>query len=305
MTLEGLKYFLTKRHGWFFFLMSRGLTDSMSDERFLKASFRYSMDQELDLNNPKTFNQKLQWLKLYDRRPLYTQMVDKYAVRELIAEKIGDQYSIPLVGGPWDRPEDIDFDALPDQFVLKCTHDSGGLVICRDKAGLDRVAVRAKLSKCLKRNYFWSKREWPYKDVPPRILAEQYMQDGETKNLNVYKIFNFGGVPTLIQTIQNDKTREETIDYFDTEWKLLDLRQNFPNSAVPLPKPQTLTEMLRLAAKLSEGFPFLRTDFYEINGRVYFSEFTFYSDSGFERFHPDEWDEKLGALIRLPGEKTT
>ena len=111
MTLEGLKYFLTKRHGWFFFLMSRGLTDSMSDERFLKASFRYSMDQELDLNNPKTFNQKLQWLKLYDRRPLYTQMVDKYAVRELIAEKIGDQYSIPLVGGPWERPEDIDFDA--------------------------------------------------------------------------------------------------------------------------------------------------------------------------------------------------
>ncbi len=302
MTLEGVRYYLHKKHGWFFFLMSRGLTDFIPDERFLRLSYRYSMDRELDLENPKTFNEKLQWLKLYDRKPLYTQMVDKYAVRALIAERIGPEYSVPLVGGPWESPEQIDFDALPEQFVLKCTHDSGGLVICRDKTKLDRGAVKAKLSKCLRVNYFWGKREWPYKDVPPRILAEQYMQDGDAPNLNVYKIFNFGGVPTLIQSIQNDKTKAESIDYFDTDWKLLDLRQNFPNSPVPLPKPQTLPEMLRLAALLSEGFPFLRTDFYEINGLVYFSEFTFYSDSGFERFHPEDWDEKLGALIRLPGE---
>lgn len=301
MTLEGLKYFLTKPHGWFFFLVSRDLTNFLPDEPFLKASFRYSLDQELDLANPRTFNQKLQWLKLHDRKPIYTQMVDKYAVRKIIADRIGEQYSVPLAGGPWDRPEDIDFDALPAQFVLKCTHDSGGLVICRDKDRLDRRAVCEKLARCQKRNYYWSKREWPYKDVPKRIIAEEYMQNGDMPNLNVYKIFNFGGVPTLIQTIQNDKTREESIDYFDTEWKLLDLRQGFPNSAVPLPRPETLPEMLRLAARLSEGFPFLRTDFYEVNGRVYFSEFTFYSDSGFGAFDPEEWDEKLGRLICLPG----
>ncbi len=300
MTIEGLKYFLSKKHGWFFFLTSRGLTDRLSDERFLRLCYRYSLDRPLNLDDPKTFNEKLQWLKLYDRKPLYTRMVDKYAVREHIARTIGEEYSIPLVGGPWERPEDINFDALPAQFVLKCTHDSGGLVICRDKAALDRGAVREKLAKCLRRNYFWAKREWPYRDVPPRIIAEQYMQDGDTENLNVYKIFNFGGVPTLIQTIQNDKTPAETIDYFDTDWKLLDLRQNFPNSAVPLPRPKTLPQMLETAAALSEGFPFLRTDLYEINGRVWFSEFTFFSDSGFEAFHPEEWDEKLGALIRLP-----
>lgn len=300
MTLKGLKSYLHKPHGWFFFLASRGLTNCMSDERFLRAAYRYSMDRELALDDPTTFNEKLQWLKLYDRKPIYTQMVDKFAVRQLIADSIGAEYSVPLVGGPWEKPEDIDYDALPEQFVLKCTHDSGGLVICRNKAELDREAVRAKLAKCLRRNYFWAKREWPYKDVPPQIIAERYLQDGDTQNLNVFKVFNFCGVPTLIQTVQNDKTRAETIDYFDTEWNLLDLHQNFPNSAVPLLRPETLPEMLHLSTRLSEGFPFLRTDFYEVNGRVYFSEFTFYSDSGFERFYPDSWDAKLGALIRLP-----
>ncbi len=305
MTLEGVRYYLHKRHGWFFFLVNRGLTDFIPDEDFLRICYRFSMDRKLDLSDPQTFNEKLQWLKLYDRKPFYTQMVDKYAVRELIAEHIGPEYSIPLVGGPWESTDDIDFAALPEQFVLKCTHDSGGLVICRNKGKLDYKAVKAKLSKRLKINYFQRKREWPYKDVPPRIIAEQYMQDGNAPNLNVCKIFNFGGVPALIQTVQNDKTKEESIDYFDTDWKLLELKQNFPNSAVPLPKPQTLPEMLRLAALLSEGFPFLRTDFYEINGRVFFSEFTFYSDSGFERFYPDEWDRKLGELIRLPKERKT
>ncbi len=300
MSLAGLKYYLGKRGGWIDYLISRHLLDWVPDEPFLKLKFRQSLGESLDLEHPQTYNEKIQWLKLYDRDPLYPRLVDKYEVRSFIAEKLGPEYSIPLVGGPWDSPEEIDFDALPDQFVLKCTHDSGGLIICRDKSALDREQARSRLSASLARNYYWSKREWPYKDVPPRIIAEQYMQDGDTRNLNVYKILNFGGTPRIIQTIQNDKTREESIDYFDTDWNLLDLRQGFPNSEVPLPRPKTLPDMLRAAAVLSAGFPTLRTDFYEINGRAYFSEITFYTDSGLCPFEPPSWDALLGSWTRLP-----
>lgn len=300
MSLAGLKHYLSKRGGWIDFLISRHLLDWVSDETFLKIKFRQSLGKPLNLAHPQTYNEKIQWLKLHDRDPLYTRLVDKYEVRSFIADRLGPAYSVPLVGGPWNSPEEIDFDALPDQFVLKCTHDSGGLIICRDKSALDRDQIRRKLSTSLARNYFWSKREWPYKDVPPRIIAERYMQDGDTKNLNVYKILNFGGTPRIIQTIQNDKTKAETIDYFDTDWNLLDLRQGFPNSEVPLPRPKTLPDMLRAAAILSAGFPTLRTDFYEINGRVFFSEITFYTDSGLCPFEPPSWDLLLGTWTRLP-----
>ena len=300
MSLAGLKYYLSKRGGWIDFLISRHLLDWVPDEPFLKIKYRQSLGKALHLEHPQTYNEKLQWLKLHNRDPLYTKLVDKYEVRSFIADRLGSAYSVPLVGGPWNSPAEIDFDALPDQFVLKCTHDSGGLMICRDKSALDRDQVRRKLSACLARNYYWSKREWPYKDVPPRIIAEQYMQDGETQNLNVYKILNFGGTPRIIQTIQNDKTKAETIDYFDTDWNLLDLRQGFPNSENPLPRPKTLPDMLWAAAVLSAGFPTLRTDFYEVNGRVYFSEITFYTDSGLCPFEPPSWDLLLGTWTRLP-----
>ncbi len=262
------------------------------------------MKKELNLENPQTFNEKLQWLKLYDRKPEYTVMVDKYAAKRYAAERIGEKYIIPTLG-VWDRFEDVDFDLLPDQFVLKCTHDSGGLVVCKDKSMLNRTQAEKKISKSLKRNFYLRCREWPYKDVPPRILAEKYMQDRDFEVLNVYKIFNFDGVPKLIQVIQGDKTKNESIDYFDTAWNKLELRQNFPNSKKALPKPDTLEEMLTLARKLSAGHSFLRTDFYEVNGAVYFSEFTFYSDAGFVPYKPEEWDYKLGSWLTLPSEKTT
>ena len=193
MSIAGIKHYLKKRGGWFFFLSSRGLLNGMDDAAYLTRIFRYSMGYPLDLEHPRTFNEKLQWLKLHDRKPLYTQMVDKLAVKDLIAKMIGPEYVIPVVGGPWSSAEEVDFDALPEQFVLKCTHDSGGLVVCRDKAALDREAVRDKLRRCLGRNYFWSNREWPYLHIEPRIFAERYMQDGQTRSLNVYKIFNFSG----------------------------------------------------------------------------------------------------------------
>ena len=283
-------------------LSSRGFYSSMPDDAYLKRKYCYKMGRELDLENPKTFTEKLQWLKLYDRRPEYTIMADKYAVKKFVADKIGTEYVIPLLG-VWDRFEDIDFDALPEQFVLKCTHDSGGFAICRDKAKFDREAARKKLNSSLRNNYYPKSREWVYKNIPPRIIAEVYMEDESSINLPVYKFFTFNGEPKIIQVIQDDKTKQESIDYFDTNWQRLDLRQNYPNSKIPLSRPQCLDEMLRLAAQLSAGVPHVRVDLYQINGKVYFSEFTFYSDAGLVPFIPSEWDNTLGSWIELPAEK--
>lgn len=278
------------------------VTHVIPDKLYLKIHYCIRMKQKLNLKNPQTFNEKLQWLKLYDRKPIYTTMVDKHEVKKYVADIIGEEYIIPTLG-VWDSFDEIDFDALPDQFVLKCTHDSGGLVICKDKSQLNKGSARRKIEKSLKRNYYYNTREWPYKDVKPRIIAEQYMQDSnhpEQESLLVYKIMTFDGEPKIIQTIQNDKTQNETIDYFDEQWNLLDLRQNYPNSKIPLQRPETLEQMLDLARRMSEGHPFLRVDFYEIEGKVYFSEYTFFSDAGMAIFTPEEWDTKLGEWITLP-----
>lgn len=299
MAVNGLLKYIKNPKIIFYGLAKWGFLQWIPDKLFIKMAYRISMKKKLELRDPKTFNEKLQWLKLYDRKPEYTRMVDKYEVKKYVAEQIGEEYIIPTLG-VWDSFDAIDFDSLPEQFVLKCTHDSGGLVICRDKSKLNMEAARKKIQKSLGFNYYWCSREWPYKDVKPRILAETYMQDGDKEHLPVYKIFNFGGKPRIIQAIQNDKTENETIDYFDPDWNLLDLRQNFPNSADPLGRPPHLEQMLTLAEKLSKGFPFIRTDWYVINDKVYFSEYTFYSDSGLARFEPTEWDYTFGSWINLP-----
>lgn len=285
----------------FIILANLGIYNMLSDEAFLKKKYKVRFGKTLDLKNPKTFNEKLQWLKLHNRKPLFTTMVDKYAVKKYIAESIGEQYVIESFG-VWDSFDDIEFAKLPNQFVLKCTHDSGGLVICRDKSKLDIELAKKRINKSLKRNYYLFGREWPYKDVKPRILAERYMHDDSASaedQLYVYKIMTFNGVPKIIQTIQNDKTVEETIDYFDTDWNLLNIKQNFPNSKKPLACPATLPIMLELAGRLGAGIPFVRVDFYEVNNQVYFSEFTFFSDSGMAKFEPEEWDYTLGSWIEL------
>lgn len=269
----------------------------MDDKQYLINRFKERMGYEPNLDNPKTFNEKLNWLKIHARNPLYSTMVDKYAVKQYIGDKIGYKYVIPILG-IWDSFDEINFDILPERFVLKCTHDSGSIVICTDKYRFDMGSAKKILENGRKHNYFWPDREWPYYSVPRRILAEELIGDGK-QSLNVYKIFNFNGVPRIVQVIQDDKTEAESIDYFDTKWNLLELRQNFPNSVVHLERPRRLGELLELAAILSEGFPFLRTDFYVVENRVLFSEFTFFTDSGSERFYPDEWDAKLGDLIIL------
>ena len=275
-----------------------GIFNHMDDERYLKMIFKSVMGKPLDLENPVTFNEKIQWLKLYDRKAVYTDMVDKYAVKKLISEKIGSEYVIELLG-VWDNADEIDFDALPEQFVLKCTHDSGSVVVCRNKAELDIPAVRKMLNEKLRHNYYYSYREWPYKDVKPRIIAEKFMQDEKHKQLQVYKYFCFSGKPYIIQTITNDKLEDETIDYFDTDWNRLDMKQNFPNSTVLPTKPECLQEMNRIAQIAAEGMRFIRVDLYCINKKVYFSEYTFYTDAGMARFEPADWDQRLGEMIVL------
>lgn len=276
----------------------------MSDEKYLKMIYRISLGKKLNLENPRLYNEKLQWLKLNDRNPLYTKLVDKYEVREYIQQTIGGEYLIPLVGGPWSSFDEIDFDALPDQFVLKCTHDSGGLVICKNKADLDIVKARRKIEGCLKHSFYWGMREWPYKDVQPRIIAEAYMEDPVSHDLKDYKFLSFNGRTKAMYIASDRQLKEETkFDFFDMEFHHLDFRNGHPNAKVIPAKPECFAEMHRLADLLSVGIPQVRVDFYEINGRVYFGEMTFFHMSGLTPFEPEEWDERFGDWIELPQRK--
>ena len=303
MSVEGLKYYLGKRGGWFSFLSSRGLLNWMDDETYLKFLFKYSMGYPLDLEHPKTYNEKLQWLKLHDRKPLYTQLVDKLAVKDYIAEKLGPEYVVPVIGGPWDSADEIDFDALPDQFVLKCTHDSGGVVICKDKSAFDREAAKAKLAKSLGRNFYWAAREWPYKNVKPRVFAERYLED-ESGELRDYKFFTFDGtVRALFIATDRSRAEETKFDFFDSEFRHLPFTNGHPNAPVLPEKPRCFDQMKELAAKLGTGLPQVRIDFYEVNGRVYFGEMTLSHWSGLCPYDPPEWDEIFGSWIHLPTDK--
>ena len=275
---------------------------SLSDQEYLKKAFKLNMGKELNLENPQTFNEKLQWLKLYNRKPEYTVMVDKYLARDYIAKAIGEEYLIPLLG-VWDSPDEIDFDALPDQFVLKCNHNSGtGMCICKDKSKLNIDKVKAELAKGLAENYYLAHREWPYKDVPRKIIAEKYMVDESGTELKDYKFFCFNGkVKLLFVAKDRMKEGEETkFDFFDENFNHLPFTNGHPNSEPPYYKPENFEKMKELAEKLSTGIPHLRVDFYNINGKIYFGELTFFHWSGMVPFKPEEWDYKLGEWIELP-----
>lgn len=298
MISSALKYIFDKNYRFEFNALS-GFYNHLEDKEYLEKLYAAKMHKPLNLSNPETFNEKLNWLKLYDRKKIYTSMVDKYEAKNYVSKLIGDKYVVPLIG-VWNSFDEIDIDCLPNQFVLKTTHGCGGMCICKDKNTFDFSHAKKVLNRALRKNYFLTVREWPYKNVVPRIIAEQYLEDKKQEVLVVYKVFNFNGEPKIIQVIQGDKTDHETIDYFDNEWNLLDLRQNFQNSKTHLEKPALLGEMLSLSRKCSLGHAFLRTDWYLVDGKIYFSEFTFYSDAGMEAFHPDEWDMILGKWIKLP-----
>ena len=272
----------------------------LSDKTYIKLRYRLEMGKKIDLNNPKSFNEKLNWLKLNDRKSEYNKMVDKYDVREYIADKIGDEYLIPLLG-VWDKFDDINFDELPNQFVLKCTHDSGSVVICRDKATFNIEAAKKKINRKMKKNLFWWGREWVYKDLKPRIIAEKYMEDKASKELRDYKLFCFEGKPEFLylsEGLENHETAK--ISYVSFDWKPAPFQRiDYPQFETLPEKPKNLDKMIELAAGLSKGIHFLRVDFYEINGKIYFGELTFFPGSGYTKFEPEEWEKKLGELIKL------
>lgn len=293
--------YISKPYKIVVWLNAYGMGKIFSDEFLLKCSFRQNMGYPLNLKAPKTFSEKLQWLKLYDRKAEYTTMVDKYAVKEYVSNIIGEEYVIPTLG-VWDRFEDIDFDTLPDQFVLKTTHDSGGIVICKDKSNFDFDAAKKKIKKSLKRDYYFIHREWPYKNVPKRIIAEVYMEDRETEELRDYKFFCFDGEvkAMFVATDRQKKGEEVKFDFFDEYYNHLPIKQGHPNATVLPVKPQCFEEMKDLASKLSQGIPHLRVDFYEVNGKIYFGELTFFHFTGMVPFVPEEWDKIFGDWIDLP-----
>ncbi len=276
------------------------MTHIIPDALYLKLRYYAQFHKKLNLKNPRTFNEKIQWLKLYDRRPEYSMMVDKYEVKKYIADTIGEEYIIPTLN-VWNSFDEIDFDTLPNQFVLKCTHDSGGLVICTDKATFDKEAAKKKIEASMKAQYFYHGREWSYKSVKPRIIAEQYIEDETTKDLRDYKFFCFNGFPkcSLVCSGRNSK-KGLHITFFDLDWNIMPVECQSPSVKEGLPQPKNYKKMLKLAQKLSESIPFVRVDFYEINNNIYFGELTFYPCSGLVAFEPHEWDEKLGDWIKLP-----
>ncbi len=285
----------------FMFLSNRGFFNRMSDETYLKLRYNCIMGKKLNLDNPVTYNEKLQWLKLYDRKPEYTKMVDKYEAKKYVANIIGEEYIIPTLG-VWDNVNDIDFDTLPNQFVLKCTHDSGGLVICKDKAELDIENAKNTLNHFLNRNFYSVHREWPYKDVKPRIIAEKYMEDESKTDLKDYKFFCFNGEPKLLyisEGLSDHATAK--ISFADMDYNIAEFKRNDFKPFDKLPdKPLNFEKMKELAKVLSKDRAFIRVDFYEIHKKIFFGELTFFPCSGYLPFDPKEYDKVLGDWITLP-----
>ena len=278
------------------------LSCRFSDRMYINIRYWCEIGRLLNLETPRGYNEKLQWLKLHDRRPEYTMMVDKYAVRKHIADTIGEEYLIPLLG-VWDDPDEINFDALPDHFVLKCNHNSGiGMCICKNKATLDIEKVKKGLRKGLKQDYYLTGREWPYKDVLRKIVAEKYMVDESGYELKDYKFFCFNGEPKalFVATDRNKPNEEVKFDFYDLEWNHLPFINGHQNANRTIPKPASLDRMIAVARKLSEGIPHVRIDLYDINGYIYFGELTFSHMSGFAPFQPEEWDYTFGSWLELP-----
>lgn len=280
----------------------RKFSGCFSDELYLKILFRLKMGYPLNLRTPRTFNEKLQWLKLYNRKPEYTQMVDKHAVKEYVAKLIGEEYIIPTLG-VWDRVEDIDFESLPDQFVLKTTHGGGGggVVVCKDKSNFDYEAAKIKLQQSMNSDIYRNFREWPYKNVPRRIIAEKFMVDESGVELKDYKFFCFNGEVKCFK-VDFDRFIAHRANYYDRNACLMPFGEVDcgPDFSRQIELPDNLKEMRCVAEKVAVGHPFIRVDLYNINGKIYFGEITFFPAAGLGRFEPEEWDYTLGSWLRLP-----
>ena len=274
------------------------LIRKIPDPLYIRIQYLHHFGKLPNLHNPSTFNEKMQWLKIHDHNPVYTTLVDKVKVKSYIADKIGEQYVIPTIG-VWDSADKIDFSSLPNQFVIKCNHDSHGVIVCRDKTKIDVKEMKAKLQKRLNSSGYYYGREWPYKNVEKRILAEEYISDG-TGELIDYKVHNFNGEPKVILVCRNrfGSTGLQE-DFFDTSWRLMDVKRPNASHGEAIDRPEGLDLMLELSKTLSKGFPFLRTDFYYVKGRVLFGELTLYPASGYQAFIPESYDKLFGEWIDL------
>ena len=273
----------------------------MPDAWYLKLVYKGETGRKLDLKNPVRYTEKLQWMKIHDRNPRYTEMVDKAAAKRWAASVIGNEHIIPQLG-IWDRAEKIDLDSLPDQFVLKGTHDSHSIVICKDKKTFDFEAAKERLNRSLKTEHFNFGRQWPYKDVPPRIIAEKYMENEATGDLRDYKFFTFNGEPKVMYIATGRETNQTYGDFFDMEFNHLDLRIDHETAPVCPEKPACFEQMKQAATMLAKGTPQVRVDFYEVNGQFYFGEMTFFHCGGFVCFKPDSWDTTFGSWMPPCGE---
>ena len=295
--LSGIKYLCY--HGWLNWL---------PDKPYIKLLYYASFSHKLDLDNPRSYNEKLQWLKLNERNEQYSIMVDKVAVRSYIKDRIGEEYLIPSIG-VWNSEEEIQFDSLPEQFVLKCNHNSGkGMCICKNKKELDFDYVKKQLRKGLKEKYYLIGREWPYRMVHPKILGERFMVDESGDELKDYKVMCFEGEPKLIELHMGRFTNHQTQDFYDTNWEKTSISQgndkDYGMSDIKIPKPECLDEMLQLSRKLAEGIHHIRVDWYVINGKLYFGELTLFDGSGFVAYDDPQNDLLLGSWIELPIDKS-
>lgn len=265
---------------------------------YLKAVYRLGMKKRLNLKNPKSFTEKLQWLKLYYHNPEHTKMVDKALAKEYVSNLIGEKYIVPLLGC-WDRFEDIDFNKLPNQFVLKTTHGCGGMVICKNKSELNKSEAKKTIEKSLKTNYFIFSREWPYKNLVPKIIAEKFLVDESGTELKDYKFFCFDGIPKAM-FVATDRGIDTRFNFYDMDFNLLPFTNGYKNSDKVISKPKNFDLMIELAKKLSKGIPHVRVDFYNVDGKIFFGELTFFHLGGMVPFEPEEWDYIFGSWLNLP-----
>lgn len=281
----------------------RKLTRSIPDRIYLQIVYFRHFKKFIDFDNPKTFNEKIQWLKLNYRKEEYTNLVDKYRVKQYITKLIGEEYVIPTLG-VWNNVDDIDFKSLPEKFVLKCNNDSGGIVICKNKKDFDEAKAKSFLKERLKNNGYWYGREWPYKNVKPCIIAEKYMEDSISKDIKDYKFFCFNGSMEFFD-IDIDRFIEHRANYYDRNGNFLPFGKTYcpPDYTKKIEMPKNLDKMIELAETISHNTVLSRIDFYEIDGQVYFGEITFYPGSGFSPFTDEKWDYKLGDMIDLPNIK--
>ncbi len=294
-----LKYWFSSPENIFVGLSSKGCLKWLDDSPYLQMLFKLKTGQRLNLQNPVTFNEKLQWLKIHNRNPMYTNLVDKYTVRDYVKMKVGESYLIPLIG-VYDTYGDICFEDLPEQFVIKCNHDSGGIYICTDKSKVNHESLSRFFTKKLRCNYFWPGREWPYLNVARKLVVEKYMVDETHKELRDFKIFCFMGEPRIIQVDYN-RFNGHLRKMYDTKWNCLGFTTKYPTiSENEIEKPKNLDEMLSVARELSkECQPFVRVDLYNTGEHIYFGEMTFFHGGGMERFSDEQWNKKMGSWIDL------